>query len=225
MAAICFRVPGKSCATSLANRIELAPDRQFQRVGPELACPGTQIRRRGDCRRHSCQEIVVLRSLSYRFRLPSFAILARQILVRLRHVRDFHVLGVVQQFLARPQGDGVQVDGFGDRPGVQETAGRLLLRPGRPRSTAACRAGPRLARRCRPAARRAWIACASSFRESAAGSPRGSRRGSCPCRRRTSCPRPGSSLSSSSSSSGVGGRMPPSYQNRSTAGRWPRAGT
>ena len=57
--------------------------------------------------------------------------------------------------------------------------------------------------------------------ESAADSPPGSPPESCPCRPTNIMASAGNSLWSSSSSSGVGGRMPPSYQIRSTAGRWP----
>ena len=63
------------------------------------------------------------RSVAARSQFPTRAILATQILIGFRDVRDLHVLAVEQDFPAGPQGHGAEVDGIGDRGGVEEVAG------------------------------------------------------------------------------------------------------
>src|ERR1035438_8175181 len=72
------------------------------------------------------------RTRSDGLRVPTRAVLAREILVGLRDVGNRPGLGVVEQPLAGPQRDGVEVDGLRNRARVEEGAGRMLHKLGPP---------------------------------------------------------------------------------------------
>ena len=95
-----------------------------------------------------------------------------------------------------------------------EAAARLRARPDRVHPLVVRLRGVDVLRR-RPSPR----THAGGFAGSGAACWPGSRRGSCPCRRRTACPRRRGPRCPRSSSSGVCGFIPPSYQNVSTDGR------
>src|SRR5579885_1393534 len=92
------------------------------------ACSSTAPMPRELPANNSLLEMVRISTPSTR-QFPALPIFAGQAPVGILRACNFPVFGVVEQPLARAQGDRIEVDGFGNRSRVQEASGRLSAAP------------------------------------------------------------------------------------------------